>query len=490
MARFLRLALVVLLLALSAAMPVAGHQPATPVTSEETRLYVSHGGRFTAQIPATWTPDYSLVNDRSGPGGYVGSSSITWYDPSISTLEDACEFVATDPQLVSNPAMEVTTWRNMPACLVRGDAGSAGSPVSLVFAHPEPATGLSEEFVAVTTSAEHFDAITESISFDPATVTAEAYLDSAIDSIESQSIMRDRVDWATVRREAHEQLGEDAEGGGFWQAHRALDLVMAWLKVAGGDAHNYVIGPGAASELFASGPNVGPSSGLSLDGVGYVAIPGFGGDQQQAEQFTDEMLAIIDEEAKDASCGWIIDLRWNTGGNMYPMIYGLAPLLQPGTVMSFRNVIGNEFKLVFEEDGSFTYAGMPQPEGAVPSDPEMSRQPVAVLVSQTTVSAGEATALALASRDFTRFFGEPTGAMATAPVFVPLIDGAMVAVAAAWMTGPNGAIYPNGISPDVSVSSSSTLLLMEKDPAVVAAMDWLTRHPACADDQATPMAAA
>src|SRR5688572_9549837 len=87
MARFLRLALVVLLLALSAAMPVAGHQPATPVTGEETRLYVSHGGRFTAQIPATWTPDYSLVNDRSGPGGYVGSSSITWYDPSISTLE-------------------------------------------------------------------------------------------------------------------------------------------------------------------------------------------------------------------------------------------------------------------------------------------------------------------------------------------------------------------------------------------------------------------
>ena len=346
--------------------------------------------------------------------------------------------------------------------------------------------------MAVTTSAEHFDAITESISFDPATVTAEAYLDSAIDFIESQSIMRDRVDWATVRREAHEQLGEDAEGGDFWQAQRALALVMAWLKVAGGDAHNYVIDPEAARGPFAPLPYVGPSSGLALDGVGYVAIPGFGGDEQQAEQFTADMHDIIDEEAEDASCGWIIDLRANNGGNMYPMIYGLAPLMQPGPVVGFRNVVDENVILTFGDNGSFSYPGTSitwLPEGTVPSDPVMSRQPVAVLISPITVSSGEATALALASRDFTRFFGETTGAMATSPTFYPLIDGAMVAVATEWTTGPNGAIYPNGISPDVSVTSSETML-MENDPAVVAAMDWLTRHPACADDQATPMAAA
>ena len=479
---------VVLLLALPLTVPVGATQPATPIDDGKTRLYVSHGGRFTVNIPVTWRPDHSLVNDLAGADGFFGSSSISWSIPSILNPEDACEFVATDERFGSSPEIEVTTWREMPACIVRGDPDSGDSPVALVFAHPEPATGLNAEFVAVTTSAAHSDAIAASISFDPATITAEAYLDSAIDLIEVRSLVRDRVDWAEARRDAHESLGDTADTTVFTMAHIAIKTVIDKVKLAGGDAHNYFVDAAIASGAFGPAPYVEPSSTVSLDGIGYVSIPAFAGDAGQATRFTNDMHDIINAESTDARCGWIIDLRENTGGDMFPMIYGLAPFLQPGPVAGFRDVVDNEFVITFEDDGAFTQDGMPiawLPAGTVPSDPVMSQQPFAVLIGPRTVSSGEATALTLGTRDSTRFFGETTGAMATSPGFFPLIDGSMVAVASAWMLGPNGAIHPNGISPDVAIPSVPGQPVDDGDPVVLAAAEWLGQQPGC-NDLATP----
>ena len=47
--------------------------------------------------------------------------------------------------------------------------------------------------------------------------------------------------------------------------------------------------------------------------------------------------------------------------------------------------------------------------------------------------------------------------IATAPSFMPLLDGSVLSVATGWMVGPQGAIYPDGLAPDVTVTPSQVV---------------------------------
>jgi hypothetical protein len=48
---------------------------------------------------------------------------------------------------------------------------------------------------------------------------------------------------------------------------------------------------------------------------------------QSGLRFATRIHEIIDQLHKKHPCGWIIDLRGNVGGNMWPMLAGAGPLL-------------------------------------------------------------------------------------------------------------------------------------------------------------------
>ncbi len=50
------------------------------------------------------------------------------------------------------------------------------------------------------------------------------------------------------------------------------------------------------------------------------------------------------------------------------------------------------------------------------------------------------------------------------------------------MVGPQGAIYPEGIRPDVTVTPSEPVQPLADDPVVQEATEWLRQQPGC--DQA------
>lgn len=149
--------------------------------------------------------------------------------------------------------------------------------------------------------------------------------------------------------------------------------------------------------------------------------------------------------------------------------------------------------VTYDGKGGFVYDGQPMDSiysPAVQGEGEAVRQPVAVLIGPNTRSAGEATALAFAGRDRTRFFGSTTAHFTTSPIVVHLFDGAVLLIATTWMVGPRGAIYPNGIAPDVEISSGNVSAASNNDAVVKAAMAWLEQQPACANRKATPGATA
>ena len=93
---------------------------------------------------------------------------------------------------------------------------------------------------------------------------------------------------------------------------------------------------------------------LLSDRIGYLRIVGIGpGNIKEQSDFIRK--GLIDLKSKGVE-KWIVDLRFNGGGNMEPMISGLAPLIGEGFIAGSINK-DNEIRGYTIENGQFTNFG-------------------------------------------------------------------------------------------------------------------------------------
>ena len=97
--------------------------------------------------------------------------------------------------------------------------------------------------------------------------------------------------------------------------------------------------------------------------------------------------------------------------------------------------------------------------------------PVAVLIGQGTVSAGEFTAISFRGRPNTRFFGKPSWGLSTNNESFLLSDGAIINLTTSIAVDRTGQEYGGSILPDITTSTP------ELDAA-----EWLLVQPACSQD--------
>jgi hypothetical protein len=176
--------------------------------------------------------------------------------------------------------------------------------------------------------------------------------------------------------------------------------------------------------------------------------------------------------------GWIVDLRGNTGGNMWPMLTGIGPILGDGPAGSFVAADGNV--TWFYQDGK---TGTRNPGGVetvsltLDEEPALrtsSPAPVAVLVDSSTASSAEAITIAFHGRPDTRFFGTHTAGKSTAVQPFKLDDGAELYLTTAIDADRSGKSYPDGFTPDQIVSVSGSSMPQENNDVVIqAAQTWL-----------------
>src|SRR5690606_40666707 len=58
-------------------------------------------------------------------------------------------------------------------------------------------------------------------------------------------------------------------------------------------------------------------------GAAYLLVPGFaGGSHAHQVDFAETLQALIRSLDEAGACGWIVDLRRNSGGNLWPMLLG------------------------------------------------------------------------------------------------------------------------------------------------------------------------
>ena len=162
---------------------------------------------------------------------------------------------------------------------------------------------------------------------------------------------------------------------------------------------------------------------VELDNVGYVKVGGFSNpDSDAILSFATGIQNTIAGQDTAGIDGWVVDLRENTGGNMWPMIAGLGPLLGDGIHGYFVDADEQYINWGYEGGTSFiedtSIVTIEQPYTLLNPEPK-----IAVLSSKIVGSSGEATLIAFLKRDNVRVFGTDSCGLSTANQAFPLSDG-------------------------------------------------------------------
>ena len=361
------------------------------------------------------------------------------------------------------------------ATLAASDTGWTRKEVSVVVSRAATIVGLGVavsgmgdvEVRSLTFSVENLPATNAPLAAD-----AQIELDTALAIVRRTSYWRDTVTWSELESDVRAMAGGATTAAETYPAIRELLTRL-------GDHHSFMM-PARQSAQWAGGTlakNPLPTV-KSLDGgIGYISVQGYlGGDSAGYRAYTLGAHALLEGVARSANCGWILDLRQDDGGNMWPMLAGMKPFVGAVPVGSSAGSGGS---------GSPWIAGT-----LVNVDPPASLAPlesatVAVLIGPRTASSGEAVAVAFHGRPRTRFFGQPTAGLANSNSTLRLPDGAIMNVMSAVDVDRNGQRFGEKVMPDETIDGTTpgvtlgaTLGTMN-DPVVVAATRWVSRQTSC-----------
>ena len=237
-----------------------------------------------------------------------------------------------------------------------------------------------------------------------------------------------------------------------------------------GGPHTTFEDPAKASEMF--GPSSGSSenqlpSVSSADGVTTIRLPtligGGSGSASFGQQYTDTVVAAIGDAAPSTTA-WVVDLRDNHGGNVWPMLAAVAPLLDDGNVETFDSV---DTSTVISVDGGAISSGGKEQSAASAPQPKVGG-PVAVVVNGMTGSSAEAVAIAFIGQSNVRVFGQPSYGFSTANQPMRLYDGAVVNLTVAVDADRTGKRYGVPIEPDETIDDTQLTGAIETWLATVA----------------------
>ncbi|MFN0098301.1 MAG: S41 family peptidase [Gemmatimonadaceae bacterium] len=297
---------------------------------------------------------------------------------------------------------------------------------------------------------------------------------------ESASLYRARVDWPATRAEVL-RLADTAT------TVPSLAPALRYLLRTMGDDHARVIHGGRALAYFYGPPkphlarfdaelnNKIQSAAaypfratlLGRD-VGYVRIVGLpmGDNAAMAKAIEDEVCRLT----REGATRWILDLRYNGGGNLNPMAEGVAAILGDGPAGGWKGPTRREDGTWRIARGDFDNAGysVALPNGCrMPGD-----RKVAVLTSVHTASSGEALAVMFKGRANTRFFGGKTLGMITATDWTVLDEATALTISVGHYVDRTGRVYDAFVDVDEEVAFAPTESL-ESDAGVQRAVSWL-----------------
>lgn len=334
---------------------------------------------------------------------------------------------------------------------------------------------------------------TETTKSDPS-----AYLSHALDEMQAHALRRATVDWPRVRAEA---LARAAHAETTVDTYDAIRFALASL----GDHHSSLhLTPSLenlelerkARQPAAREPSAQPGSFTAfvgryepegrLETLGgktfalLVVTKCFPENDRQFIAYETKLQRLVSDLDRSHPAGWVVDLRGNVGGNLWPMLTGIGPVLGEGDDLGeFFATDGHSVWRYRDGMAAEVANGKESPYPPVEGTPyQLAGAPnVAVLIDHSTGSSGEAIAIAFRGRPHTRFFGEHTTGVSTVNQTFALSDGAALWLTVGVQADRSGHQYIDGIAPDELIQSDGKMLPDAQDPVLQQALLWLSHAP-------------
>lgn len=203
-------------------------------------------------------------------------------------------------------------------------------------------------------------------------------------------------------------------------------------------------------------------------GIGYIRIVGLpmGDNEKMASDLQEKVCDLMAKGAEQ----WIIDLRYNGGGNMHPMAEGIAAIIGEGATGGSKGLTEVENSNWGVENGDFYYDDY---SIQLENNCTINGYPkVAVLTSLYTASSGEAMAVIFKGRKNTRFFGNKTIGLVTVTDWTVIDESTAMTISVSYYKDRNGKVYDKYVEPDVEVPFAQQPISTE-DEGIRMATAWL-----------------
>ena len=216
--------------------------------------------------------------------------------------------------------------------------------------------------------------------------------------------------------------------------------------------------------------------------VGYLRVPFAPGAATVVADSLQHAIAVLQSRG---ACGWLVDLRMNGGGNVWPMLAGIGPLLgDSARIWSYAEGRLEPYG-VYVAGASYNLTDSAPPQlitrvTVAPARPVPLTAPIAVTIDEGTGSSAEAILIALKSRPNVRVFGTPSAGASTSNSGFRLPDGANMVITTAVFADASGKLYGDRVEPDELVHSPIMgANVLEGDPVTRRALDWVMLRPEC-----------
>lgn len=281
---------------------------------------------------------------------------------------------------------------------------------------------------------------------------AEDYLNEVLDIMEANSINRYEIDWTDFRRKVFAVVPEAKT---IEDTYAGITEALTML----GDNHSFFVKPDGSSifvgTLQCSGQAfVEPSL---PENIGYVRVKHFSGSSNGADgiAFGIAIQDKIKEQDNAGITGWIVDLRGNGGGNMWPMLAGIGPILGDGIAGYFIDPDGDTKPWRYINGSTYFDTNKEMTKLNYEYELIAPKPKVAVLLDNGIGSSGEAIAISFVGRENTKSFGSPTCGLSTSNLAFRLSNGAALYLTNSYMADRDKNLFGIPVQPDVASTSEN-----------------------------------
>jgi hypothetical protein len=253
-----------------------------------------------------------------------------------------------------------------------------------------------------------------------------------------------KVDWPRISSEARARAQSKNE-----------DSAIHYVLSALGDGHSfYRPPPSQAARFWADKPTKAlPVNSLfklqqQTAEMTVISIHGWTGSGQAALDAAMALKSQVHQALTGRRCGIVLDFSANSGGNMWPMLSGLSPLLSEGLLGAFQDSSGEKI-IIEKKAGNIFYNGhIASAQAATFYQQHYPVLPIAVIVGAKTASSGEIVPIMFDGQPNVRIFGQRTAGYSTANTTYHLPNGGKAMITTAVTLNRKGKVFERFMVPD------------------------------------------